>query len=503
MIRNLLEKYFLMAKGFNVLFVTSEVYPYSKTGGLADVSNSLPQALNSLGNEVRIITPKYGQLDERRLQIHEIKRLKELKIEVNEKDAKFSIKSSFIHGKNTKAQIYLIESQEYFKNKGIYQNTKTKKDFPNNDERYLFFCKVVLEILEILQWKPDIIHCNDWQTGLIPAMIKTLYKDNPYVQDIKTLFTIHNLAYQGNFPLSTFKKTGLPDSVLNENGGLHFGQFSYLKSGLNYADKISTVSEKYASEISTDDEYGCGLKDVLKKRKKDIVGILNGIDYSVWNPEVDKIIPYRYTWQEIPLKYENKRELLEKYKLNYDEDVPLIGIISRLVDQKGFDLIQAILPDLMKENISLIILGTGEEKYHKFLKNAQKKYSNKLIVHIGFDEELAHHIEAASDIFLMPSKYEPCGLNQMYSLRYGTVPVVRNTGGLADTVIDYKKPNGNGFLFNKYDSKELLDTIRKALELFKQKDKWNKLLRNGMALDFSWKVSAKKYINLYKSMLKR
>lgn len=489
-----------MAKGFNVLFVTSEVFPYSKTGGLADVSNSLPQALNSLGNDVRIITPKYGQLDERRLQIHEIKRLKELKLEVNGKETKFSIKSSFIHGKNTKAQMYLMESLDYFKNKGIYQNAKTKKDFPNNDERYLFFCKAVIEILEILQWKPDVIHCNDWQTGLIPAFIKTVYKDNEYLNDIKTVFTIHNLAYQGNFPKSTFAKTGLPDSVLTEKGGLYNGQFSYLKTALNYADKISTVSAKYAEEIRTSKEYGYGLEGVLNARKKDLSGILNGIDYSIWNPVVDKLIPYRYTHQEIPLKYENKRELLEKYKIEFSEDKPLIGVISRLVDQKGFDLIEKIMPQLMKEDVQMIVLGTGEEKYHKYLKNAEKKYKGKLAVHIGFDEALAHQIEAAADMFLMPSKFEPCGLNQMYSLRYGTVPIVRNTGGLADTIIDYRKPNGNGFLFDKYDPNELFKAIKSALELFKNKSKWNKLARQGMSLDFSWKVSAAKYMKLYKDV---
>jgi starch synthase len=489
-----------MAKGFNVLFVTSEVFPYSKTGGLADVSNSLPQALNSLGNDVRIISPKYGPLDERRLQIHEIKRLKDLKINVNGKDTRFSIKSSFIHGKNTKAQMYLMESLDYFKNKGIYQNSKTKKDFTNNDERYLFFCKAVIEILEILQWKPDVIHCNDWQTGLIPALLKTVYKDNNYLNNIRTLFTIHNLAYQGNFPKSTFSKTGLPDSVLTEKGGLHYGQFSFLKTGLSYADKITTVSQKYAEEIRTDKEYSAGMESVLSSRKKDIMGILNGIDYSIWNPVVDKLIPYRYTHQEIPLKYENKRELLEKYKIEYNEDTPLIGVISRLVDQKGFDLIEKIMPALMKENVQMIILGTGEEKYQKFLKNAEKKYKNKLAVHIGFDETLAHQIEAAADMYLMPSKYEPCGLNQMYSLKYGTVPIVRNTGGLADTIVDYRKPNGNGFLFNNYSAEELIKTIKSALELFKNKAKWNKLAREGMSLDFSWKVSALKYMKVYKEL---
>lgn len=489
-----------MAKGYNVLFVTSEVFPYSKTGGLADVSNSLPQALNSLGNDVRIISPKYGQLDERRLQIHEIKRLKELKINVNRKDTRFSIKSSFIHGKNTKAQMYLVESNDYFKNKGIYQNSKTKKDFSNNDERYLFFCKAVIEILEILQWKPDVIHCNDWQTGLIPAFIKTLYKNNPYLSDIKTVFTIHNLAYQGNFPKSTFAKTEMPESVMTEKGGLHYGQFSFLKTGLNYADKISTVSQKYSEEIRSDKEFGCGLQDVLNSRKKDIVGILNGIDYSIWNPTVDKLIPYRYTYQEVPLKYENKRELLEKYKIEYNEDIPLIGVISRLVDQKGFDLIEKVIPRLMKEKVHMIILGTGEEKYHKFLKKIEKKYKSRLAVHIGFDEDLAHHIEASSDMFLMPSKYEPCGLNQMYSLKYGTVPIVRNTGGLSDTIIDYRKPKGNGFLFDKYDPNELMKAVKTALDLFKDKNKWNKLVREGMSLDFSWKVSAQKYMKLYKDV---
>lgn len=489
-----------MAKGFNVLFVSSEVYPYSKTGGLADVSNSLPQALNSLGNEVRIITPKYGPLDERRLQIHEIKRLKDIAVEVDGKSSKFNIKSSFIHGKNTKAQVYLLENQDFFKNKGVYQNIRTKKDFPNNDERFIFFCKAVLDVLEILQWKPDVIHCNDWQTGLIPAYIKTIYRDNPHIKDIKTVFTIHNLAYQGNFPKTSFKKTGMPEEVLEK--GTFGDKFSFLKTGLSYADKITTVSQKYAEEIRTDKDYSCGMESTLENRKKDLVGILNGIDHSVWNPSYDKVITYRYTYQEIPLKYENKRELLNKYKLEFSEDVPLIGMITRLVDQKGFDLVEKVLPALMKEDVQLIILGTGDEKYHKFLKNAKKKYGKKLIVHVGFDEELAHHIEAGCDMFLMPSKYEPCGLNQMYSLTYGTVPIVRDTGGLSDTVTDYKKPNGNGFLFEKYDANELLKALKEAIELFKDKNKWYKIMRNGMALDFSWKVSAKKYMSLYSKLAK-
>jgi len=490
-----------MTKGYNVLFVTSEVFPYSKTGGLADISNSLPQALNSLGNEVRIISPKYGQLDERRLQIHEIKRLKDLKMDVAGKSTKFSIKSSFIHGKNTKAQIYLLENQDYFKNKGIYQNIKTKEDFSNNDERFLFFSKCVLEILEILQWKPDVIHCNDWQTALIPALLKKVYHKNPHIKDIKTVFTVHNLAYQGDFPKSSFEKTGLPESVWNEVGGYQKGRFNYLRTGLHYADKITTVSEKYAEEIRKDKSLSSGMGDVLEKRKRDISGILNGIDYNIWNPSVDKVIPYRYTYQEIPLKYENKRELLGKFNLPYKENTPLIGMVSRLVESKGMEIMIKALPELLKEDVQIIILGTGEEEYQKFLLKMKKKYPGKLIVQIAFDENLAHHIEAGADMILMPSKYEPCGLTQMYSLKYGTVPVVRNTGGLSDTVIDYKKTDGTGFLFNKFDAKEFLATIKNAVSIYrKNKQKWYTIIRNGMALDYSWKVSAAKYMNLYKKL---
>jgi len=489
-----------MGKGYNVLFVTSEVFPYSKTGGLADISNSLPQAMNSLGNEVRIITPKYGQLDERRLQIHEIKRLKDLNIKMNDKSYKFSIKSSFIHGKNTKAQMYLLDNNDFFKNKGIYLNSRTKKDFENNDERFLFFCKMVIEVLEVLQWKPDVIHCNDWQTALIPALLKTVYKNNEHTKNIKTALTVHNLGYQGDFPISTFEKTGLPESVLKEVGFAK-GRFNYLRAGLYYADKITTVSEKYAEEIRTDKEYSFGMEDVLAKRKKDISGILNGIDRNIWNPITDKIIPYRYTSQEVPLKWENKRELLKKFNLQMKEGVPLLGFISRLVESKGFEVLKKALPDLMKEDIQLIILGTGEEEYQKFLLKAKKKYPNKLIVILEFDEDLAHHIQAGADMILAPSKYEPCGLTHLYSLTYGTVPVARNTGGLSDTITDYKKNDGNGFLFNKFDAKEFLKAIQSALVVYrKNKPKWSQLIRNGMSQDFSWKVSASKYMNLYKSL---
>jgi starch synthase len=270
-----------------------------------------------------------------------------------------------------------------------------------------------------------------------------------------------------------------------------------------FSDIITTVSEKYAQEITTSNEYGYGFEGILKKRKKDLFGILNGVDYTVWNPEKDRLIPFRYSSKELPLKRENKKALCKHFNLTYDPDIPVIGIISRLTIQKGFDLIEAVMKDLMKENIQLVVLGTGDKAYHKMFEGFKKKFPKKIGLYLGFSEEIAHLIEAGSDIFLMPSKYEPCGLNQMYSLKYGTIPVVRATGGLADTIIEYKNANGNGFLFDKYEPSALITAIKRALRLYKNREEWNKLIKQAMAYDFSWEVSAKKYIELYKSLIKK
>ena len=332
-------------------------------------------------------------------------------------------------------------------------------------------------------------------------MLKTMYKNNQHINDIKTVFTIHNLANQGIFPKSTFSKTGLPEHVYNEQLQGQGNKFNFLKTGILYADKITTVSQTYAKEILSDKELNKGLDDILGKKKKDFHGILSGIDYLIWNPSVDKIIPYRYTYQEIPLKYENKRELMSRFKIDYDEDVPLLGMITRLVDQKGFDLVMEIMPQLMKENVKMIILGLGEEKYHKYLKEAKKKYPDKLMIHIEYDEEMAHCITAGADMLLMPSKYEPCGYNQLYAMSYGTIPVVRNTGGLSDTIINYNKPEGTGFLFDKYSGAEFLKAIKTALGVYKtNKTKWHNMMRTAMSNDFSWKASGRRYMDLFHSI---
>ncbi len=422
-------------------------------------------------------------------------------IPVGDKLQRGSVKASFVVGQKIKVQIYFLENEFYYNRDGLYVDSKTKTDYPDNDERFIFFCKGVIETLRKLGWRPDIIHCNDWQTALVPVYLKTLYKDDPLLSGIKTVLTIHNIGYQGVFPKESFLKSGLPDEIFPQIS--HNGSFNFLKAGILYADVITTVSPTYAREIISSDEYGAGLSATLKKRKKDVYGILNGVDYSIWSPENDKFIPVPYNIQTIESKYENKKALLKYFGLTYDENIPVVAQISRLAEQKGFDLIEEIIDEMMKLDIQYIVLGTGDPKYEEMLEKVKKKYPKKVGIHIGFSEELAHLIEAGADIFLMPSRYEPCGLNQMYSLRYGTVPIVRKTGGLADTVEEFnpKTGRGTGFLFEKYSGGDLLKALKKALSVYKNKKAWIKLMKNGMTKDFSWNASAKKYIELYEKVL--
>lgn len=496
----------MAAKKYKILFVTSEVVPFIKTGGLADVSAALPQALAEMGHEVRIVVPKYGAVDDRKYKIHEVVRLKDLVVQINNKDVTFSLKSCFLPGQKVRVQIYFLDNQEYFGSRNsLYSNPNTGKDYKDNDERFILLNLSVFELIQKLGWIPDVIHCNDWQCGLIPAYLKNNFKEHQLFSDFRTLYTVHNLAYQGIFSSTTFDKTGLPKEVGTEKGIKQNGKINFMKSGLLYADAINTVSNTYANEIRTDNKYGAGLKNILAKRKKDLYGIINGIDNKVWNPDKDKHLVKKYNLKNIESKKINTQALAERFGLEYSEDVPVIGIISRLYDSKGIDLVQKAFTQLMKMNIQLILLGTGENKYHSFFNKMSFKYKNKFASYLGFNDELAHLIEGGADIFLMPSKYEPCGLNQMYSLKYGTVPVVRETGGLADTVIQYNKKtgDGNGFLFVNYSVKDFISEIKKAVKLFDDKKEWIKLMRAGMKSDFSWNLSAKKYIDLYKTILSK
>ena len=494
----------MAAKKYKILFVTSEVVPFIKTGGLADVSAALPQTLAEMGHEVRIVVPKYGAVDDRKYKIHEVVRLKDLTVKIGDKEVMFSLKSCFLPGQRVRVQIYFLDNHDYFGNRNsLYTDPMNGKDYKDNDERFILLNLSVFELIQKLGWIPDLIHCNDWQCGLIPAYLKNLYKDDEQFSGFKTLFTIHNLAYQGVFPASVFKKTGLPSNLNSSKGIIHDGKVNFMKSGLMFADVINTVSGTYAQEIRTSKELGEGLKDILSKRKKDLYGIINGIDTKLWNPEKDKHLLKKYSAKNLEGKKVNKKALLERFNLEHKEDTPVLGLISRLYDSKGIDLVQKIFNDLMKMDVQMILLGTGDPKLHAFFDKMNKKYKNKFAAYLGFNDDLAHLIEGGADIFLMPSRYEPCGLNQMYSLKYGTVPVVRKTGGLADTVVKFneKTGEGNGFMFDKYDPKEFLKEVKRAVKVFKNKEAWIKIMKTGIKSDFSWNSSAKKYIDLYKTII--
>lgn len=492
-------------RNLRILFITSEASPFVKTGGLGDISSALPQTLMELGNEVRLVLPKYGAVDERKFKIHEIVRLKDIPIHLGNEIELVSMRSCFLVGNKTKVQLYFFDNQKYFgSRKGLYQDPNTKKDYSDNHERFILYAKGIMELIKKLGWTPDIIHCNDWQTGLIPAYLKTVYADLEIIKDTKVVFTIHNVEFPGVFPKEVFKLTGLPDHVLNEISVNDGNSISFLKAGVVYADAVTTVSEKYADELCTVDELGGIIKNTLKKRKNEFYGIINGVDYSIWNPETDKYLDVNYGSKDLSGKLENKKALLEYLKLPVELDVPVIGTISRLAEQKGIDLIEKAIDELLSLDVKYVLLGTGDKKYQQIFEKIQKKYSKKFAFYYGFNEELAHLIEAGADMYLMPSKYEPCGLTQLYALKYGTLPIVRLTGGLADTIVRFNGNGGDGtgFAFKKYEVEDMMKEIKRALKLYQDKETWFKLMKNAMAQDFSWYNSAKKYIELYKKLLK-
>ncbi len=490
-----------------VLIVSSEIVPFAKTGGLADVAGALPLALSSLGWEVRTIMPKYRMVDKGKFNLkNSLPKGSSISIPIGEKVEKGLVVETVLPESGVTSH-FLVHPGFYDRDE-LYRDRKSGGDYSDNDERFIFLARGTLEALKTVGWRPRVIHCNDWQTGLIPPLLKTVYSQDPFFQGVATLFSVHNLGYQGNFFPATLPKTGLDGDLFQPFGPLEFwGRVSFLKAGLVYADLINTVSQKYAQEIQSNSEYGLGMEGVLRARKEDLYGIINGIDYQVWNPETDSLIPYRYSKTNLSVKEKNKFELLRRLGLPLPWGrVPLIGIISRLADQKGFDLIAKVIDQIMSLDMQLVLLGTGDERYHLLFNEVAHRYPHKAGINLTFDNRLAHLIEAGVDIFLMPSRYEPCGLNQLYSLRYGTIPVVRETGGLADTIQDYEPESGEGtgFVFQKYDSREMLDALKRALSLFQDQTSWEKLMIRAMEEDFSWEKSAEKYIHLYqKAMAKR
>ncbi len=491
-------------ESLKICFVSSEVSPFAKTGGLADVAAALPAALKAMDQDVRLMMPKYRMINDRKYVLRDVIRLREVKVDLGGKVRIASGKTAFLP--NTKVHVYFLSIPEIFDRKGIYQDPATGKDFEDNAERFAYFSKAVLETLKLLYWQPDIIHCNEWQTALIPYYLKTTYAEEEFFSGTKTVLTLHNLAYQGIFPIELAKQLNIAEEEVQPGGAFEFnGQINLIKGGILYADVLNTVSERYAEEITTSPEYGFGLEAVLQQRKKDLFGILNGVDYSVWNPETDRYLPEKYDAKSLDKKVENKKALCAQFKLPFKETTPLIGMVTRLVEQKGIDLVIEGMEAIMKRGVQLVILGTGEEKYQHALQSLAEKYPQQLAVYFKFDEKSAHLIEGGADMFLMPSRFEPCGLNQMYSLKYGTVPIVRETGGLADTVenFDPQSGKGTGFTFKEYAVDAMLEAIDRALETFQDKATWVKIQKAGMRKDFSWENSAKKYLKLYEKAKKK
>ena len=491
-----------MSRPLRILYATSEVVPFSKTGGLADVAGALPEALAQMGHDVRVISPFYAALFHRE-HLTVPHNGKSVTLNFNGIPQSFKLRRPATpHGK---AQQFFVEHPNYYARTGLYVEAGSGKEYPDNDVRFAFFSRGILELLAVSDWVPDIIHLNDWQTALAAAYLRVKAPEVPSLQATRTILTAHNMAYQGVFPLGRFAFLDFEESLAEPMGPFeYFGQINFLKAGIVYADKITTVSPTYAREIQSVPEIGAGLEGLLRQRSADLSGILNGIDTDIWNPSTDKLITKTFNASSLSGKAVNKRALCDQCGFGADRaDRPLVGMITRLAEQKGLDLIAEAAEAIFALDVNLVLLGTGDPKLQKLFTEWNEKYPGRFKAFLTFDNALAHLIEAGSDIFLMPSRYEPCGLNQMYSLRYGTVPVVRATGGLADTVSDADShpDSGNGFSFTDYNVDAMLDALKRALLAKGDARRWEAIIKRGMATDFSWANAASTYESLYHTTL--
>ncbi|MFH1790481.1 MAG: glycogen synthase GlgA [Candidatus Omnitrophota bacterium] len=477
----------------NVLFVSSEVDPFSKTGGLADVSGSLPAALKSLGCEVKVFSPFYRHVKKGGFNTGVIK--SDIPVTLDRKIFRFSLHYLVRDG----VDFYFIGNDRLFDRDQLYGSVLG--DYRDNALRFAFFDAAVLESARVLDYRPGVIHCNDWHTGLIPFYVRNDPAFSGFFGRTRTLFTIHNLMYQGLFPRRVMPRINVGKDFFTADKLEFYGRFSFMKSGIIFADAVSTVSAGYAREILTR-EFGCGLDGLLSTRKIDLYGIPNGVDYSKWSPDTDRYIKVNYDAGTLEKKKECKLDLLKIAGLPEDPDTPLLGVVSRLAEQKGMDIVAAAAADIVGMGYRMVVLGKGEARYEKSLTGIGRQYQGNIVVDISFNNQLAHKIEAGCDMFLMPSRYEPCGLNQMFSLKYGTIPVVRAVGGLEDTVIDFNDDAeyGNGFKFRGTEARDLSDTLRRALPVYRNSQAWEKITRNAMACDFSWIKSARQYVILYSKL---
>ncbi|MDA1221376.1 MAG: glycogen synthase GlgA [Planctomycetota bacterium] len=480
-----------------ICLVSSEVAPFAKTGGLADVVAGLGRYLASEGHDVRIFLPLYGRIARQDAPREEAAEIAAVSVRFNGSMQTFRCRVGTLP--DSTAKVYFVDCPEMFEREPIYSST-----YEDEHIRFGLLCRAALESCQRLGWSPDVIHCNDWHTGLLPLYLKSLYAWDRLFAKTRTLLTIHNIGYQGQFPARVVGDLGLADhrSAFHQED-LAKGEVNFLKTGLLYADWITTVSRTYAHEIQTP-EGGRGLEGVLGARASALTGIVNGVDYGTWDPAVDPTIPARYTVDDLSGKAVCKQKLLERFDLDASDGSLVLGIVSRLTGQKGFDLLPDVLPVVMRDpRVRLCVLGSGEGRYEEYFQWLRDKMPERVGIYRGYHEELAHWIEAGSDAFLMPSAFEPCGLNQMYSLRYGTPPVVRRTGGLVDTVepFDRATRTGTGFVFEDYDSHALLAAMQELLRAFDDPEGWRQLIRNGMTQDFSWAKQGPDYVALYRRLI--
>lgn len=472
-----------------VAIVVSEAVPFAKTGGLADVAGALPKSLGKVGADVTLIMPYYkevaaGGFGEKKIgKIHVPVGVTNIGVQVYRTDIP-----------NTKAAVYFLGYDQFYNRDGLYQEKGI--DYSDNAERFILLCRGALELIIHEDLRPDVIHAHDWQAGLVPIYLKKFYRDR--LPRTATVFTIHNVGYQGNFDRKYFPLTNLGWEHFSINELEFFGQFSFMKAGIVHADCITTVSERYAEEIQTP-EFGFGMDGVLRQRKNDLYGVLNGIDYNVWNPAKDRLLPHNYGPDNIKGKQLCKAALEKELKFETGSKVALAGVISRLADQKGCDIIVEAIDGLLRLPCRYVLLGTGDLKYHRFFEEVAKRHPKRFAVRLGFDDALAHRIYAGADMFLMPSRYEPCGLGQMIAMAYGTIPVVRATGGLADTVVDAddKRRDGVGFTFERYSSSAFVETLERALSAYAKPRRWSALVKKAMKKDFSWEKQAGKYMDIF------
>ncbi len=483
-----------MEKNLRVAFVSAEVSPYAKLGEMADVAYSLPKHLSSLGMDVSLFMPKYRRPEIDSLPIERI--TSNLPVYLGDRTAKANV----FRGEQGKYDIYFIDNPKYFWRDQIY-GTGTR-EYLDNDERFIFFNRAVLEFLHSSKLQPDIIHCNNWPTALIPVFLKTHYTKKKHFHNTATVLTLHNIAYQGEYPPDSLMLTGLNMKYFTSRHLSLNGKFNFLKAGIMYADVLNTVSSTYRREILTK-KHGLGLEEILRIRRDVFFSIRNGIDYEVWNPETDPYIATNYSFSNLDAKKTCKRDLIKEFGLPIHTKTAVIGIVSYMRTHKGFDILLDAMDELVKLDMALVILGQGEEQYENQFIEIQKKYPDKVAVRLEMNPALAHKMAAGADIFLIPSLYEPCGLNQLYSFRYATVPVVRGTGGLEETVRPFHPTTseGNGFVFKEYSSAAMLEALKEALKYYKKPELWKKIISEGMKENFSWDNAARRYMNLYKSAL--